>query len=142
MTQAVPTKQAIISLLDAWIRQRPVLDEHNYVSYAAYREEAQSIARDARRTRKLLREVARSDVTAEELAASFAEAYSGRLSLGRRYRVNGERRTFRTLEDAKARASKLLPNVVSIEVVWGLDYHVGQYWSTEYQRLAAQRTAK
>jgi hypothetical protein len=138
-----PRKELIIALLDRWIRQRPGLEFGNYCSgwndsagRAAYQSEVRSIGKDLAHARTLLRAVELSGITGEELAAAFPRAYSGRLSLVERYRVNGKGRTFATIKEAQKRAAEYLPAVVAIEPVWSLDYCTGQYWPTEYRRAA------
>jgi len=101
-----PTKEEIIALLDAWIRQRPGLEYGNYGDPVAYRAEIRSIGKDLQHARALLRAVELSGVTAEQLTEAFRDAYSGRLSL----------------IEHKGRPA--------------LDYCTGQYWPTEYRRAA------
>lgn len=103
-----PTKAQIIALLDAWIRQRPGLEYGDYGDITSYRAEVRSIGRDLAHARTLLRAVELSGITAEDLAAAFPRAYSGRLSL-------------KTHDDGKT---------------WRLSYCTGQYWPTEYRRAA------
>ena len=81
-----PTKEQIIALLHAWIRQRPGLDYCNYGDPVAYRAEIRSIGKDLQHARTLLRAVELSSIPAEYLVAGF-RAFSGRLSLVER---NGE----------------------------------------------------
>ncbi len=101
-----PTKEQIVALLDAWIRQRPGLDYGNYGDPVSYRAEVRSIGKDLQHARTLLRAVELSGITADELAESFNRAYSGRLSL----------------IEHKGKPA--------------LDYCTGQYWPTEYRRAA------
>lgn len=75
-----PTKETIVGLLHAWIRQRPGLEFGNYGDLSRYRAECRDIARDLRHARELLRYVELSGITAEQLREAF-RAYSGRLSL-------------------------------------------------------------
>lgn len=101
------TKTAILTALDAWIRQRPGLDFGNYGDVRSYRAEVRSIGRDLQHARTLLQYVAlRDSITADMLLEGF-RAFSGRLSIR---------------EDDKGRAR--------------LDYCTGQYWPTEYRRAA------
>jgi hypothetical protein len=113
---STPTKEQIITLLHAWISQRPGLEAANYFgggnyaeSLANYRAEVRSIGKDLAHARQLLRAVELSGITAEEMMAAFPRAYSGRLSL---------------VEHPKKPGS------------WALDYCTGQYWPTEYRRAA------
>lgn len=138
-----PSKETIIAMLDRWIRQRPGLDAANYFgggdyreNLANYRSEVRRIGRQFQDARTLLRQVELSGITAEELAAAFPRAYSGRLTLTERYRVNGLPKTYPTLELAQARAAEFLPDIVAIEPVWALEYCAGQYWPTEYRAAA------
>jgi hypothetical protein len=101
-----PTKEQIVQLLSAWIRQRPGLEFGNYGDVSCYRAEIRSIGKDLAQARQLLRYVELSSISAEELSDAFRDAYSGRLSL---------------TED-KGRPA--------------LDYCTGQYWPTEYRRAA------
>ena len=75
-----PTKEQIIALLDAWIRQRPGLDYGNYGDPVAYRAEVRSIGQDLQHARTLLRAVELSSMPVECLIDGF-RAFSGRLSL-------------------------------------------------------------
>lgn len=75
-----PTKEQIIALLDAWIRQRPGLDYGNYGDPVAYRAEVRSIGQDLQHARTLLRAVELSLMPVECLIDGF-RAFSGRLSL-------------------------------------------------------------
>lgn len=69
-------RDAILTALDAWIRQRPGLDTRNY-DRASYAAEVRSIGRDLQDARALLRAVElRPSIT----AATLKEALSGRLS--------------------------------------------------------------
>lgn len=140
---SAPTKELIIALLDRWIRQRPGLDAANYFgggnyrdNLSNYRSEVRRIGRQLQDARTLLRQVELSGITAEELVAAFPRAYSGRLTLTERFRVNGLPKTFPTMESAQARAAEFLPAIVAIESVWALDYCTGQYWPTEYRAAA------
>lgn len=101
-----PTKDQIITLLDAWIRQRPGLEFGNYGEMSAYRSELRSITKDLNEARQMLAYVAlRNSITADMMLEGF-RAYSGRLSIkpGRK------------------------PGT------WRLEYCTGQYWPTEYRR--------
>jgi hypothetical protein len=106
MDTKTPTKNQIITLLDAWIRQRPGLEFGNYGDVTAYRSESRRIQRQLRDARELLlaAELALG-MTGEQLAAAFPRAYSGRLTL----------------------APHTKPGT------WRLDYCTGQYWPTEYR---------
>lgn len=102
------TKEQIITLLYAWIKQRPGLEFGNYGEVKSYRAEMRSIMKDGREARTLLRAIElRQSITAERLVRAFKDAYSGRLSL--------------VVDKKGAR----------------LDYVTGQYWPTEYRRAAA-----
>jgi hypothetical protein len=106
-TELTPTKKQIISLLDAWIRQRPGLEYCNYGDPTSYRAELRQITKDLHDARKLLRAVELSSITAPELVEAF-RAFCGRLEI--KDAGNGEYR---------------------------LDYCTGQYWPTEYRKAAA-----
>lgn len=100
------TREDILSLLRAWIAQRPGLDPANYGDCASYAAEVRGITLDLHHARDLMRAVEnRPGIGADELRAAF-RAYSGRLSLDE----SGDR-----------------PR---------LDYCMGQYWPTEYRRAA------
>jgi hypothetical protein len=74
-------RAAILTALDAFIRQRPGLDFGNYGDLSAYRAEVRSIGRDLRDARALLRAVElRPSITAAVLRDAFQSAFSGRLS--------------------------------------------------------------
>lgn len=114
---AQPTKQQVISLLRAWIKQRPGLDPADYgfpaYSHEAWKEarrsynaEARSIAKDKQDAETLLNAVEYSGMDAETLLGGF-RAYSGRLEI--KPAENGEFR---------------------------LEYCTGQYWPTEYRAAA------
>ncbi len=102
-------REAILTALDRWIRQRPGLEFGNYGDVSAYRSELRSITRDGREARTLLQAVRwrEESITLALLRESF-RAYSGRLSWA-----------WSPLE-GKGR----------------LDYVTGQYWPTEYRRAA------
>jgi hypothetical protein len=98
------TKDEIISLLHAFMEQRPGMEFANYGDVRSYRSESRSITRDLHDARTLLRAVSwRESITAENLAAAF-RAFSGRL----------------TLTERKGRPA--------------LDYCTGQYFPTEYRK--------
>lgn len=129
-----PTKEQICTLLDSWIRQRPGLDFRNYCSgwndaagRAAYRAEVRSIGLDLQDARQLLRAVELSGITAEELAAAFPRAYSGRLEL--QYRA-GKVMQWVRVRDLPAGYP------FADDSQFRLDYCTGQYWPTEYRRAA------
>jgi hypothetical protein len=101
-----PTKEQIVNLLDAWIRQRPGLEYGNYGNISSYRQELRSITNDLHDARTMLRTVELSSITAQELLEAF-NAYSGRLQIT-------------ATKDGEYR----------------LDYCTGQYWPTEYRKAA------
>lgn len=111
-----PTKKQICDLLRVWINQRPGLDVREYGwgpdAYKGYREEYNSIARQGRDARALLRAVELSNIDAKTLLDAF-DAYSGRLEITPA--KNGE---------------------------WRLSYTTGQYWPTEYRAAAAAVLAR
>jgi hypothetical protein len=73
-------KQAIISALAAWIKQRPGLEYGNYGDPVSYRAELRSIGKDLTHARALLNYVESCEgITGETLAYAFS-AFSGRLS--------------------------------------------------------------
>ena len=73
-------KQAIISALAAWIKQRPGLEYGNYGDPVSYRAELRGINRDLQDARTLLRAVELLSIDGEALARAFQRAFSGRLS--------------------------------------------------------------
>jgi len=74
-------RDAILTALDAFIRQRPGLDYGNYGDPSAYRAEVRSIGRDLQDARALLHAVElRPSITAAMLREAFQSAFSGRLS--------------------------------------------------------------
>jgi hypothetical protein len=105
------TKDAILSALGAFIRQRPGLEPGNYISgwndaegRRMYRREAREIIRDLHDARTLLAAIDRSSVTGEALAAQLSH---GRLTW------NGAQ----------------------------IDYCTGQYFPTEYRTAACRALA-
>jgi hypothetical protein len=99
------TKDQILALLDAFMRQRSGMEFANYGDIKSYRSEQRSITKDLHDARELLRYVTHCDgITADMLREAF-RAYSGRLTL--------------------TTSSKGLP---------ALDYCTGQYFPTEYRR--------
>jgi hypothetical protein len=74
------SKNEIVSLLSAWIHQRPGLEYANYGDRQAYRCEVRNITAQLHDARTLLAAVSISSMTAEQLAEGF-RAYSGRLQL-------------------------------------------------------------
>ena len=115
-----PTKEQIIALLGAWIRQRPGLDYGNYGDPVAYRAEVRSIGQDLQHARTLLRAVELSSIDADTLIEGF-RAFSGRLSLEP---IRVQNAGYYGLSDDAG------------IVGWKLDYTTGQYWPTEYRRAA------
>lgn len=100
-------KSQIVTLLDAWIRQRPGLDFHNYGDVKSYRAEIRSITLDLQHARALLRFVEWHDsITADKIMEAARSAFMGRLDF--KQNANG----------------------------WYIDYCTGQYWPTEYRRAA------
>ena len=75
------TKQAIISALRTFARQRPGLEYGNYGDPVAYRAELRSITKDLAEAQTLLRAIElRDSIGVGDLLAGF-DAYSGRLSI-------------------------------------------------------------
>lgn len=102
------TKTEILSLIRAWINQRPGLDFANYGDASSYRSEIRGITRQRADALQLLRAVElRDSITADNIREAFPRAFMGRLSL---------------VEDDKGAR---------------LDYCTGQYWCTEYRAAAA-----
>ena len=130
------TKQEICSLLRAFVNQRPGLDFANYGDASTYRSELRGITRQRKEALELLRACElRDSITAEDMREGF-RAFSGRLSLVNRYKVNGKG-AFYTLDAAKKQAEKHAPAVVSIEAFPALEYCAGQYFPTEYRAAVA-----
>lgn len=77
-------KDAILSALRTFARQRPGLEFGNYGDVASYRADLRGITRDLKHAQELLRAVELSGVTAEDIIEA---ARSGRLSLA----IDGER---------------------------------------------------
>lgn len=115
MLQATATNErnAILSALDAFIRQRPGLEFGNYADgyrdtegRRAYFREMRSITRDLHDARTLLAYVGRTDaITAGHLKDALRDSYSGRLTW--------------TPDDSNGGR---------------LDYCTGQYFPTEYRK--------
>lgn len=99
-------KQALLRVLEKWIRQRPGLEFGNYGNLSTYRAELRSIARDKSDAIELLSAVAtKGGITAGDIITAAQSAYSGRL----------------TINEKSAG-------------VFSIDYCTGQYWPTEYRR--------
>lgn len=75
-----PSKETIISLLRAWINQRPGLDPRDYGDWNNYRSESRRITGQKHDAIILLDAVERSGITADDLIKAF-RAYSGRLEI-------------------------------------------------------------
>jgi len=71
-------KQAILSTLRKFARQRPGLEFGNYGDIRAYRSELRSITRDLSDVQTLLRAVEHSEITADDILRA---ADGGRLSI-------------------------------------------------------------
>ncbi len=111
-------REAILTALDRWIRQRPGLELGNYGDWSAYRAEVRSIGRDLAHARTLLAYVERHpSIDAERLSTAFRDAYGGRLSWNPGIPLHG-------------------PNGDGPVMRPHLDYCTGQYWPTEYRRAA------
>jgi hypothetical protein len=74
------TKAELIDALAAWIRQRPSVEDSNYSDPTSYRAELRSITKDGAEAKTLLRYVATSQITAEQLLYALRHSFSGRLS--------------------------------------------------------------
>jgi hypothetical protein len=77
-------KQAILSTLRKFARQRPGLEFGNYGDAKAYRSELRAITRDLSDVQTMLRAVEHSDITADDIVRA---ADGGRLSIT----VDGEK---------------------------------------------------
>lgn len=99
-------KSAILTALDAFIRQRPGLEFGNYGSLSGYRAELRSITKDLHHARDLLAYVAcRDSIPADRILNAARHSFSGRLSI-----------------------------VATDTGAVRIDYCTGQYWPTEYRR--------
>lgn len=99
-------KSAILTALDAFIRQRPGLEFGNYGCIRTYRAELRSITKDLHHARDLLAYVAcRDSITVERILNAARHSFSGRLSI--------------VADDSGAVR---------------INYCTGQYWPTEYRR--------
>lgn len=109
------TKEIIIDLLEAWIKQRPGLDPRDYgwgrEGWNAYRSESHRITQQKKDAEILLNAVRYSGIKAEELAGAF-KAYSGRLEI----KQEGDE--------------------------YKLSYCTGQYFPTEYRAAACAVLAR
>lgn len=113
-TTKTASKPAIIESLRAFIAQRSGIEWANYssgdykTSRAAFMGDYRPILKHGRHARQLLRAVElRDSITAEDLIAASARAFSGRLTI-------------------KVRADGAV----------GIDYCTGQYFPTEYRSAA------
>lgn len=102
---AMNEREACLTALAAWVRQRPGLEFANYGNAASYRAELRGITRDRHDAETLLKAVAYREtaIPMDALRDAF-RAYSGRLS----WHWDGQRGR--------------------------LEYCTGQYWPTEYRR--------
>lgn len=135
-TKDQPTKEQIVTLLYAWIRQRPGLEFGNYGDVTAFRSESRSITRQYREARELLRAVELAGgLTAAQLMEAFPRAFSGRLTLA--HRTSNAAAT--KCPSCGAKPGKLHREDCTggdHRPVWMLDYCTGQYWPTEYRAAA------
>lgn len=107
-----PRKQAIISALRRFIRQRPGMDPRNYDA-AGYRSESREVTKDRKQAETLLDAVSwRDGIDADALIRAAQGAYSGRL----------------TIESAPEGDAK--PGIPDARI----DYTTGQYFPTEYRK--------
>ena len=107
-----PTKEHLLSLLDAFVHQRSGMDPRNYGDFASYRSEQRRVTQDLNDYRAIRAVVTFADgITAEHLLEASKHAFSGRLSF-----------TEVTLKDGTAGVR--------------IDYCPGQYFPTEYRRAA------
>ena len=101
-----PTKEQVIDLLRAFVKQRPGLDYREYGSRESYMGDYRSILQAKNDAEILLSSVEHSQITAEEILSACKSAFAGRLSI------------VPTKNDGEFR----------------IDYCTGQYWPTEYRR--------
>lgn len=139
----------ILDALEAWIKQRPGMDPHNY-DRAGWNSDARRVQQQRRDALELLRSVRWSDdVTADRLKNAFERAFSGRLRFSWRvlclvFKGEGEERTkyvpmrqeFPTLAAAREYAAGVAADRKAM-VAPHFDYVTGQYWCTEYRAAAA-----
>src|SRR3990167_1244789 len=112
-----PRKQAILTALDTFVRQRPGMEPGNYSDAASYRSESRSITKDLHDYRVIRRTVElRDSITADMILEASQSAYSGRLQFS---------------EPGKASIYDTRP-----AKVWRVDYCTGQYFPTEYRKAA------
>lgn len=110
-----PRKQAILSALDAFVRQRSGMDYRNYGDVKSYRAEQRSITRDLHDYRFLRRSVElRDSITADMILEASRSAFSGRLTIQDRHLSPEDGGEYR-------------PDI---------DYCTGQYFPTEYRKAA------
>ncbi len=111
-------KQAILTALDKFVRQRAGLEFGNYGDVKSYRSEQRSITKSLHDYRELERRVSWIDgITAEMLLEASTSAYSGRLTIKLHWDAGlGEK-----------------PDVLRKAVV---SYCTGQYFPTEYRNAA------
>jgi len=106
-------KAAIISLLRAFVNQRPRLEYANYGNAQTYRAELRGITRQRADALILLRAVElRESLTAQDLIEAFPRAFCGRLQL----------------TENKGKPA--------------LEYCAGQYYPTEYRAAACAVLAR
>lgn len=118
MENKTPTRETILSLMDAFVSQRSGMDSRDYgqgrdFDREAYMGDYRPMLQAGKDARVLMRKVESSSVTAETLQAAFERAFMGRLSL--KAGENGE---------------------------WRLEYTTGQYFPTEYRAAACAVLAR
>jgi hypothetical protein len=75
-------KQAIVTALRAFARQRPGLEFGNYGDAHSYRAELRTITRDLAHVNELLRAVEWSDsISAQDIIAGSRDAFCGRVTI-------------------------------------------------------------
>jgi hypothetical protein len=113
-----PRKQAILTALDAFVRQRPGMEFGNYGDVAAYRSESRSITRDLHDYRELERAVSwRDSITADMILEAARSAFSGRLTI-------------------ECKVHPCAPDGCTTNYLAKTSYCTGQYFPTEYRKAA------
>lgn len=145
-----PRKQAILTALDKFVRQRAGLEFGNYGDVTSYRAEQRSITKDLHHYRELERYVSwRDSITADMLLEAARSAYSGRLTLKGAYisgyYVMGQHTSVAWHTDKESAEREAKRGGYRVEAALGkcgsdhgvqIEYCTGQYFPTEYRRAA------
>src|SRR3990167_287401 len=146
-----PRKQAILTALDTFVRQRPGMEPGNYSDAASYRSESRSITKDLHDYRALERAVMlHESITADMLLDASRSAFSGRLTISKMCDHLSDSSSKATCgacgrswcDDCYPAPSAMCHHCnhyVGSVPAYGstsIDYCTGQYFPTEYRKAA------